>query len=84
MKLLDADFDNKEKVLKANHFFFKLLVEHFPRHSKYLENANRTTGSSAINADNINKIIFGTFMKQSINWRNVSEAMTLLCVYYTD
>lgn len=70
---LDPLTEDKEKVLKANHLFFKLLVGNFQKHSKYLESVNRQTGLSAVTADNIDKIIFGTFMKQPSNWRNVSH-----------
>lgn len=68
---LDPMTDEKAKVLKANHLFFKLLVNNFQRHSKYLENVNRSTGLTAVTAENIDKIIFGTFMRQPQNWRNV-------------
>lgn len=68
---LDPDMKSKEEVLKANHLFFKLLVAEFERHSDLVENVNRSTGCETINADTINKINFGTFMKQPQNWRDV-------------
>lgn len=74
LRQLDPNMKDKENILKANHFFFKLLVENFQRHSKYLESVNRQTDSNGITANNINKIIFGTFMKQSASWRNVSNS----------
>lgn len=72
LKHLDSNFEDKEKVLTANHIFFKLLVSNFGRHAKCLESVNRSKGINAVNAENINKIIFGTFMKQPQAWKNVS------------
>lgn len=69
MNHLDSITEDKEKVLKANHVFFKLLVSQFQKHSKFLENVNRSTGLNAVTSNNINTIIFGTFMKQPDNWR---------------
>lgn len=70
---LDPNMKEKENILKANHLFFKLLVENFHKHSKYLENVNRQMDTSGVTANNISKIIFGTFMKQPQSWRSVSN-----------
>lgn len=70
---LDPNFTDKEKILRANHIFFKTLQQNFNKHVKLLESVNRSTGNNAINSENINKIIFGTFMKQPEAWRNVSK-----------
>lgn len=73
LKFLDPAFHEKETKLKANYLFFKSLVTNFHKHSKYMESVNKSTRSTVINSSNIDKIIFGTFMKQSDKWRNVSE-----------
>lgn len=72
LRHFDFEIEDKQRSLEANHAFFKLLVANFPKHAKHVENVNRLTGSSAITSNNINKIIFGTFMKQPLSWRNVS------------
>lgn len=81
---LEPDLEEKEKVLKAYHFFFKLLASNISRHSKYLENVNRQNSVSAITPSNINKIIFGTFMKQPITWKNVNIIFRLSSDIYYD
>lgn len=75
LKKSSDDFEANEKVLRANHTCFKLLLKNIPRHLKFLDNVNRTHDNFVITPYNIqnSNIIFGTFMKQSLKWRNVSE-----------
>lgn len=79
---LDPDLANKEKLLKSNHLFFKLLGLNILKHSKYLENTNRKNGVSAITPMNIKRIVFGTFMKQPLAWRNVSREFSFVIISY--
>jgi hypothetical protein len=72
-----------ERVLKANHTCFKLLIKNIPKHLKYLDNVNRNHDNFVITPYNIKNanIIFGTFMKQTIKWRNVSRKIASLYFY---
>ncbi|CRL01871.1 CLUMA_CG015712, isoform A [Clunio marinus] len=67
---LKPDLKEIERTLKIEHNCYKLLVRNFHRHLKYLDLVIRSTKSKAITSENIHKIIFGTFMKQSQQWKN--------------
>lgn len=75
LKRSSEDFDANEKILKANRTCFKLLIKNIPKHLKYLDNVNRNHDNFTITPYNIqnSNIFFGTFMKQSLRWRNVSQ-----------
>lgn len=75
LKRSNPDFQDNEKVLKANHTCFNLLMKNIARHLKYLDILNRNYDNFIITPHNIqnSNIIFGTFMKQPIKWRNVSS-----------
>lgn len=68
------NFDENERLLRAYHHCFKLLVDNIQKHGKYLENVNRMNNNFIITPNNIqdSNVIFGSYMKQPIKWRNVS------------
>ena len=74
---LEPEFEQKADVLNANYQLFKLLAQNIALHAKYLDNLNRKYTIGVIHPGNIHKIIFGTFMKQPQNWRNVSLPFAL-------
>lgn len=75
LKKSSEGFDTNEKIIKANHICFKLLILNIQKHLKYLDNVNRSHDSFVITPYNIKNpnIIFGTFMKQKQVWRNVCQ-----------
>lgn len=63
--------DEKTDFLWSCHTLFQLLKKNIQLHAKLLENLNRKFDVSSITPSNIQKIFFGTFMKQPVLWRNV-------------
>jgi hypothetical protein len=66
------DVNESEETLAAWYGCFKLLGFNIDRHAKFLDRVNHVHQTSVITVNNYHKIIFGTFMKQPIPWRNVS------------
>lgn len=67
------EFIDYEKLLKAHHTCFMLLLKNIQKHGKYLENLNKVHNNNLIRVDNIDdsNIIFSTYMKQPNKWKNV-------------
>lgn len=72
------NFDENEKILRAYHTCFIQLVKNVQKHGKYLDSVNRMNNNFLITPNNItdSNVIFGTFMKQPIKWRNVRSQIT--------
>lgn len=70
------NFEENEKIIKAYNICYNQLVLNIQNHGKYLDNVNRINGNNfVITSSNIrdSNIIFETFMKQPLKWRNVRE-----------
>lgn len=74
LKRSSENYDENEKILRAYHHCFKLLFDNIHKHGKYLDNVNRINNNFIITPNNIqdSNVIFGSYMKQPIKWRNVS------------
>lgn len=70
LKSLDHQFEEHEKRLKANYLYFKILAADF---KKFSIDSTLPPESRYIDASNIGSVIFGTFMKEPSQWRDVSD-----------
>lgn len=68
---LKPEMDDKADILLGSHTLFQILKKNIQLHERSLENLNRKYDVSSITPNNIQKIFFGTFMKQPVLWRNV-------------